>query len=59
MRSMDEKKPDIEDVNHFCVFKSPNSMPRAIRKNIETITNKKHSQRFRLEKTEAIGFKQM
>jgi hypothetical protein len=39
MRRIDEKKPDINDVNHFWVFKSSNSIPRTIKKNIDTITN--------------------
>ncbi len=38
-RKIDEKKPEIDDVNHFCVFKSPNSIPWTIKKNIETATN--------------------
>jgi hypothetical protein len=37
MRRTDEKKPLINDVNHFCVFKSPNSIPRTMMKNVEMI----------------------
>ncbi len=36
MRNIDEKNPVSSDVNHFWVFKSPNSIPRAIIKRIET-----------------------
>ncbi len=39
IRRIDEKKPLINDVNHFWVFKSPNSIPRAIIKMIDTTAN--------------------
>ncbi len=39
VRNIDEKNPVRIDVNHFWVFKSPNSIPRTIVKKIETPTN--------------------
>jgi len=41
MRKIDEKNPVRIDVNHCCVFKSPNSTPRAIINKIEIPTNTK------------------
>ena len=37
MTKIDEKKPAINEVSHFCTFTSPNSMPRAMMKKIDTL----------------------
>ncbi len=37
IRSIDEKNPVRRDVNHFWVFRSPNSIPRTIIKNMDII----------------------
>ncbi len=39
VRKIEEKNPVMIDVNHFWVFKSPNSIPRAIIKTMERPTN--------------------
>ena len=39
MRKIEEKNPVRIDASHFCVFKSPNSMPRTTMKKMETATN--------------------
>jgi hypothetical protein len=41
MNKIDERNPVRIDVNHFWVFKSPNSIPRTIMKKIESTTNNK------------------
>jgi hypothetical protein len=55
MKKIEEKKPLINDVNHFCVFKSPNSIPRTMMKNVET-TNKINDKPYPINKNHQGNF---